>query len=242
MKVFAHRGASSDYPENTILAFKHGINVGANGLELDVHKTKDGVVVVIHDEDIQRTFKGKGLVKDYELEELKKIKCRKAVFRENEECIIPTLEEVLLLIKDREDFTINIELKTDVIHYENIEQDVITLLNKYDMCDRAIISSFNHESIRICKAIKPEIKIGALYHYTIENVIKYALCLGVDAIHPNIELVTQQLIDECHKNNIKVNTYTANSPDVMRKLIDSNVDGIFTDYPELLLEVINEKK
>ena len=95
---FAHRGASRYYPENTILSLKEGIKGGANGLEIDVHKTKDNELVVIHDEDIERTFKGKGLVKDMTLEELKAFKCRNKNFEDNIECKIPTLKEVLELV------------------------------------------------------------------------------------------------------------------------------------------------
>ncbi|MGL5352940.1 MAG: glycerophosphodiester phosphodiesterase family protein, partial [Clostridium sp.] len=100
MIVFAHRGASNDYPENTILAFEKAIEMGATGLELDVHKSKDNKLVVIHDEDIQRTFMGKGQVFDFTIDELKRFKNRKATFRDNSKCIIPTLNEVLDLIKD----------------------------------------------------------------------------------------------------------------------------------------------
>ena len=91
---FAHRGASKYFPENTILAFKEAIKTGATGIELDVHKTKDNILVVIHDEDIQRTFKGKGLVKDMTLKELRSFKCRNINFEENLECRLPTLEDV----------------------------------------------------------------------------------------------------------------------------------------------------
>ncbi len=129
---FAHRGASKYFPENTILSLKEGIKSGANGLEIDVHKTKDNELVVIHDEDIQRTFKGKGLVKDMTLEELRNFKCRNKNFEGNLECRIPTLEEVLDLIKDI-NIVLNIELKTDEIHYEGIENDVIELVNRYGL-------------------------------------------------------------------------------------------------------------
>ena len=117
MKVFAHRGASGDYPENTMLSFRKSLEIGVDGIELDVHKSKDGKLVVIHDEDIQRTFKGKGLVKDYTLEELQQFTCRKFEFVNNDHCKIPTLRDVFELIKD-EDITLNIEAKTDLIHYD----------------------------------------------------------------------------------------------------------------------------
>ena len=141
---FAHRGASKYYPENTILSIKEGIKAGASGVELDVHKTKDNKLVVIHDEDIERTFKGKGLVKDYTLRQLKEFKPRNTVFHDNLECKIPTLEEILDIIKDP-NVKINIELKTDIIQYDNIEKDVIDLVNKYGLKEQVILSSFNHE-------------------------------------------------------------------------------------------------
>ena len=242
MIVFAHRGASGDYPENTLLAFQKAIELGASGIELDVHKTKDNQIVVIHDEDMERTFKGKGLIIDHTLEELRSIPSRKLEFRKNKVCTICTLKEVLELLTIQSHILLNIELKTDEIAYEGIERDTIELVQEYGMDQRVIFSSFNHESIKKCKEIAPHIKTGALYHYQIPNIVEYALALGADAIHPNVELVTKELIEKCHENNLLVNTYTVNSPKHMRLLIQGNIDGIFTDYPELLLEVMNEMK
>ena len=237
---FAHRGSSKYFPENTILSLKEGIKSGSNGLEIDVHKTKDNKLVVIHDEDIQRTFKGKGLVKNMTLEELRNFKCRNKNFEDNLECRIPTLEEVLDLIRDI-NIVLNIELKTDEIHYEGIEKDVIELVNRYGLKKKIILSSFNHESIRICREIDSEIETGLLYYKEIENVVQYAKKFGANAIHPDLRLVSEELIKEANENNIKVNIYTVNSPIYMRKLIKAGVNGIFTDYPDLLDEIINEK-
>lgn len=240
MKNFAHRGASFDYPENTILALKEGIKSGANGLEIDVHKTKDNNLVVIHDENIERTYLGKGLVKDFTLDELRKFKNRKKLFRDNIECHIPTLEEVLKLIKGK-DITLNIELKTDEIHYDGIESDVISLINEYKLNKQIILSSFNHDSIKIVKSLDSSIKTGILYDKPIENVINYAKSLEVDALHPDLRLVSRELIQEAHENNLKVNIYTVNNPIYMRFLIKSKADGLFTDYPELLNEILKEE-
>lgn len=235
---FAHRGASKYYPENTILAIKEGIKTKATGLEIDVHKSKDNKLVVIHDEDIERTFIGKGLVKDYTLQELKSFKCRNKNFEDNLECRIPTLEEVLELVKES-NIILNIELKTDEIHYDGIERDVIDLVNKYNLKNRIILSSFNHESIRICREIDSKIKTGLLYSKPIEDVVNYAKSFGANAIHPDIRLVSEGLIREAKKNNIEVNIYTVNSSILMRRLIAAEVSGVFTDYPDLLSEIIN---
>lgn len=235
---FAHRGASNDYPENTILSLKEGIKSRANGLEIDVHKSKDNKLIVIHDEDVERTFIGRGLVKDFTLKELKELKNRKKLFRDNDECHIPTLEEVLDLIKDKE-ILLNIELKTDVIRYEGIEEDVINLIKKYKIEDKIILSSFNHESIKKVKLIS-NIKTGMLYENPINNIFEYAKSLGVEYIHPDLRLVNEELIKEAHKNNLKVNIFTVNNPIHMRMCVANNVDGVFTDYPELLNEILTK--
>lgn len=235
---FAHRGASNDYPENTILSLKEGIKSGANGLEIDVHKSKDNKLVVIHDEDVERTFIGRGLVKDFTLKELKELKNRKKLFRDNKECHIPTLEEVLDLIKDK-DILLNIELKTDVIRYEGIEEDVVNLIKKYKIQDKIILSSFNHQSIKKVKLIS-NIKTGMLYEKPIDNIFEYAKALGVEYIHPDLRLVNEELIKEAHKNNLKVNIFTVNNPIYMRMCIANKVDGVFTDYPELLNEILTK--
>lgn len=236
---FAHRGASKYYPENTILSIKEGIKLGASGIELDVHKTKDNKLVVIHDEDIERTFKGKGLVKDYNLRQLKEFKCRNKVFYDNSECKIPTLEEVLDIIKDS-DVRLNIELKTDIIQYDNIEKDVIDLVNKYGLKNQVILSSFNHESIRRVIEIDNTFETGLLYETEIEDVVNYAKAFGATSIHPDIRLVSEELIKEAKESGIKVNIYTVNNPIHMRILINAGVDGLFTDYPDLLNEIMTE--
>lgn len=240
MVNFAHRGDSINYPENTLLAFKEAIKAGAGGIELDVHKTKDNKLVVIHDEDIERTFLGRGLVKDFTLQELKTFKCRRILFKDNPECLIPSLEELLDMIKES-NIIINIELKTDEIHYKDIEQDVIKLINKYNLKNKVLLSSFNFASIKLCKKIDSSIKTALLYYKPIENIIEVAKSLKVDAIHPYIEVVTEELIKEAHDNKLKVNIYTVNDPKIMRKFISVKADGLFTDDPALLEGIIKGK-
>ena len=238
---FAHRGASGDYPENTLIAFKEGIRCGGTGLEFDVHQTKDGELVVIHDEDVERTMQGKGLIKDLTLDEIRAFKCRKARFVDHEECYVPKLEEVLELVKEQE-ITINIELKTDVISYFGMEEEVIELIQRYGVKHKVLLSSFNPQSLEKCKEIDATIKTGFLYHQPMEQIIEYAKTLRVDAIHPHLKLVTKDLIEKAHQNQLDVNVYTVNSPIHMRELIRAEVDGIFTDYPSLLNEIIEENK
>lgn len=238
MRIFAHRGYSGKYPENTMLAFEGALKLSVNGIELDVHKTKDGKLAAIHDESIDRTFLGNGLVKDYDLRDLKKLENRDEKFRENIDSIIGTLEEVILLVTFKDDFVLNIELKTDVIHYNGIEEDVLEMLDSYDMIENTIISSFNHESLKICKKINKNIKTAVLYSEPIEDIVNYAKELGVYAIHPDYKLVDKSLIKKCHENNILVNAYTVNEKEDIERLIEEGIDGIITDYPNIALEIL----
>lgn len=244
MKVIAHRGASGYYPENTLLAFKKALEIGVDGLEVDVHKSKDGELIVIHDEDIQRTFSGKGQILDKTLKDLKKYKCRNFEFKNNIECTIPTLREVIELIKD-ENILINIEAKTDVIQYD-LENDIIDLIEEYGLKDKILISSFNHKSIIKLKNIDDSINYGALYwseedYYPEDNIINYSKKIGVYSINVSNSLVNKEMVELAHRENMKVLVYTVNTPIEMRKMIEYNVDGVFTDYPELMKEILEER-
>lgn len=145
-KVIAHRGASAYAPENTMTAFEKAIELGAQGLELDVQLSSDGKLVVIHDEKLDRTSNAKGWVKDKTLDELKSLDFgswfSKAFAGEK----IPLLDEVMELISAW-DGILNIEIKSGVVIYPDIEQKVAAAISKFNMHDRIIVSSFNHYSL-----------------------------------------------------------------------------------------------
>lgn len=239
MVNFAHRGDSINYPENTIKSFKEAINKGATGIELDVHKTIDNKLVVIHDEKVDRTYLGRGFIKEYTYDALKKLPIRDVNFREDNECYIPLLEEVLDLLKDK-DLILNIEIKNDKVDYTNIEEDVINMLKEYNMLDNVVISSFNHNTLLKCKEIEPNIKTGLLYAKYIKDIVKYSKKYKVDALHPSIFLVNEDYIRKAHENELAVNVYTVNMPELMKALIDWGIDGIITDSPEVLNSVKNK--
>ena len=181
-KNFAHRGFSGKYPENTLLAFSKAIEEGVDGIENDVHLTKDGVLVVMHDELVDRTTNGKGYIKDKTYEELAQLDAS-YIFKEHGPQKVPTLREYLELVKDTDIIT-NIELKTGVFEYTGIEQKVYDMLREFDMVDRIIISSFNHYSVLRMKAIDPAIKCGMLEESWLINAGAYVASTGVECFHP----------------------------------------------------------
>ena len=172
VKIFAHRGASGYAPENTLAAFRLAEEQGSDGVELDVQLTKDGEVVVIHDEKIDRTSTGTGFVRDYTLEELKKFSFHNHMEAYEGETI-PTLEEVLNLLKPGK-MEVNIELKTGIFWYPEIEEKTMEIVKKTGMEDRVIYSSFNHYSIQEVRRLNPEAETAYLYGDVILDVEKYA--------------------------------------------------------------------
>ena len=231
VEVWAHRGASGYAPENTMEAFKLAVEMGADGIELDVQLTKDHEIVVIHDETLQRVCNGNGYVKDYTLEQLKGLNYNKT-HPEYEKASIPMLREVLELLKDT-DLKLNIELKTGVFFYPNIEQMVVDLVAEYGMQDRVWYSSFNHYSVKEVKRIQPSAKVGLLYGDGIYEPVDYALRFGAEAIHPyTVNLQYPQLMEKCRENGIKVHTWTANTFHDIRKCIQHGVDAVITNYPD----------
>ncbi|MDU4890817.1 MAG: glycerophosphodiester phosphodiesterase family protein [Clostridium sp.] len=228
MIYFAHRGLSEIYPENTILSFDKAMTAGAEAVEFDVHKTKDGELVVIHDEDIKRTFNGSGLIKDFTLAELKNFKCKNSEFENSKLCKLPTLNEVLEILKSGNLF-INIELKTDLIHYNNIEADVLATIKKYNLQNKVLISSFNPQSLEILRELDDLIKLGVLFGDNKMTMLDFALKVNAYSINPDVYLVDQALINFAHDNELKVFSYTVNKPSVASNLEKLGCDGIFTD-------------
>ncbi len=243
MKIFAHRGYSGMYPENTILAFKKALEVNVDGIELDVHKTNDNHIVVIHDETVNRTHNGHGLVKDYTLEEIRNLSCKDERFKDNKYCKIPTLKEVFELVKDTNTL-INIELKNNILNYENLEEDVVKLVKKYKLEDRVILSSFKNSSVDKLNKIAPKIEVAILSEFKFIdtlppiNVIDYAIEKGIDSIHISKRFVDEEFIKKAHENNKKVRVYTVNDTKDIKDIIDLDIDTIFTDYPKKIMNMI----
>lgn len=234
-KIYAHRGASGYAPENTLEAFKLAIKQGAEGIELDVQLTKDGEVVVIHDETIDRVSNKTGFVKDYTLAEL-----REFSFDNNIEGYkntkIPTLKEVLELLKPT-NLMLNIELKTSIIWYENIEEKVLKLVYDADMRDRVIYSSFNHYSIKKIKNLDEKANTALLFGDVILYTVNYIKNANIPAIHPPVyQLKMDNFLDEYINSGLDIRVWTVNNPDDMQSLINKNIDAIITNYPDIALK------
>lgn len=234
--VWAHRGASGYAPENTLPAFKLAADMGAAGVELDVQLTRDNVIVVCHDEKIDRTSNGAGFIRDYTLEELKKFDFSNGNTA-YEGTQIPTMEEVFDLL-DSTGLTINIELKTGVYFYPGLEEAIVELTRKKGWMDRVIFSSFNHYSIMKIKELAPEAMTGFLYADGTLNMPGYAAENQVDALHPAFyNLQYPDYMDDCNMFDIDVNVWTVNSEKDLLKCRELGVNAVITNYPRKALEL-----
>lgn len=236
-KIIGHRGGVKGYPENTLSAFKKAVEVGADGVEFDVQLTKDGEVVVIHDELINRTMNQTGFVKDYTLSELKEMEIRDPKSNNLVNQKIPTLQEVLEVVQDLE--IINIELK-NFLEYPDLETKILKIIKEFQIKDKVIISSYNHMSLQKFKKIAPEIKTGALFLAKTIAPVDYAFKRGFDALHMYYLNIDQEMIDKAHFMGININLYTVNDSTAIKELISKNVDIIMTDNLESALEIRNE--
>lgn len=237
-RVWAHRGASGYAPENTIEAFALAAEMGADGVELDVQFTKDGQLVVTHDEWIDRVSDGSGRVVDYTLEELKQFNFNKTHPEYADVCRIPTLREVFECLKDT-GLTVNIELKTSIDFYDGIEEKVVALVEEMGYTDRVIYSSFNHKSVLKVRSYQPDAKLAFLYSHELAGAADYAKANGVCAMHPGLLwTLYEDEVKDCLRKNVEVNVWTVNEEQDMRRLAKLGVNAIITNYPDVAKRVI----
>lgn len=196
MKIWAHRGCSQRYPENTLLSFEKAAAIqGLSGIELDVQLTKDGELVVIHDERVDRTTEGIGFVRDYTLAELKKLH----IYADSNPCqYIPTMEEVFELLGNRlrEGLKLNVELKTSVYPYPGIEEKLVELVYRKGFEKSVVYSSFYANSLEKVRRLDTDAEIGMLDAKASDCLWKMKGGCGATALHPfwkGIDLSKEEL-------------------------------------------------
>ena len=230
--AIAHRGYCSRYPENTLAAFGGALHWGAHMVELDVHLTRDGHLAVIHDDTVDRTTNGSGLVGDMTLKELKELRCLEldgAVGTEE----IPLLEEVLDLMIPR--CRVNIEIKNCPMQYDGIERAVAEVIGARDIYDAVIVSSFDHFSLRRIKDVDGRIATGILYSSLWLHLFEEIKALEPYSLHPEVSACQRNQLEEARRQGLKIFPWVAKDGETVRALCGSGlVDGIMVNELELL--------
>jgi glycerophosphoryl diester phosphodiesterase len=240
MQIFAHRGSSAEAPENTISAFKLAIEQGADGIELDVQLTSDGQPVCIHDEMLDRTTNGKGLVFHYSYDQISKLDAGYK-FEQYRGEPVPLLSQVMELLAPT-NLLLNIELKNNILTYEGMERKVVELVRTYQMQSRVNISSFNHYSLVEVHRLAPEIETAILYDSSLYKPWNYAESIGAKSLHPQFYSITEEIIKGAHAAKMQVRPYTVDDVHVAKSFAAMGVDAVFTNVPRLMKQApANEK-
>ena len=241
VKAIAHRGFSSRYPENTMLAFERAIALGADGAEFDVQLTKDGVPVIFHDESLLRITGVDRLVKDLTLEELRTFDLS---YRFAGQCPvqrIPTLEEYFALVQNL-DFINILEFKTAIYEYDGIEQQVIDLIRRYDLNGKIVLSSFNHYTLLRCKGLAPELPCGILYECRIAEPQDYCRRLGMEFLHPDYRFLDDVELEKYELAGVKTSPWTVDGDAEIRYLLrQPNIFAIMSNKPDRVLALREER-
>ncbi|MFX3625181.1 MAG: glycerophosphodiester phosphodiesterase [Ectobacillus sp.] len=235
--IFAHRGVKSTHPENTMIAFLEAERIGTHGIELDIHLSKDGEIIVIHDETLDRTTNGSGLVHQHTLQELKRLDAGRYFNPAFQGEAIPALREVLQWLQTNK-LLVNIELKNDIIPYPGLEEKAVALVRELGLENRTIFSSFHHDSIALLAALAPDIDRAILYHHPIADPLQEAAIRKAKGLHPNFQLLTKDFVQEAQAKGYAIRPYTINEYEDLRTMIDCGVDVIITDYPARAFELL----
>ena len=237
--VWAHRGACAYAPENTMEAFQLAIDMKADGIEIDVHLSKDGRIMVLHDAKIDRTSNGQGLVTDYTMEELKAFDFGYHFYNGERRGIkIPTLDELYELYS-KTDMTINIEIKS--VDPEIVPK-LVELTAKYGMTEKVIYSSFNHYQLLNIHKVDPSLPIAPLYGNQLVNMWDYTANMGACAVHPNGRFLLDDAdyFAKCAERNVAVNAWTINNADEALRLAALGANAIITNVPDVILEAFEK--
>ncbi len=225
--IWAHRGASLRAPENTLTAFELAADGGADGIECDVHLSRDGVPVVIHDETLERTTNGRGAVGARSLSELRRLDAGGWFGPEWAGEPIPTLEEVLSLAGST--LRVNIEIKSAAAG-----RAVLELLAAWPSA-RVLVSSFDHRLLAALRRESDTLPLGFLCESRLwRRAFERAVRHGAESFHPRRDRLSPAMLRACHGAGLKVYPWTVDSPAEMRALLRRQVDGWFTNEPATL--------
>ena len=241
--VISHRGANRIAPENTIPAFQKALEFNVDGFENDVHLTKDGVLVVCHDDSVDRTSNGTGLICEMSFDELRALDFGSWFSPEFAGTKLPTLAEFFELCGPLK--VINVEIKQAVDGSIDCAAAVVRLAKEMGVFDKLIISSFDMNMLQACLAEDPATRICYLYAMDCEWAEEimdepgdFAKKYGLYALHPIVLMCSEGFIEECHDGGVVVNPWTVSHDEAIATLRDWGADGIITDTPDLAMKIV----
>jgi glycerophosphoryl diester phosphodiesterase len=241
-QIFAHRGAKAMAPENTLPAFQQALEMGVDGIELDVQLSQDGQLVVIHDLSVDKTTDGHGPVRSFSAAQLAQLDAGSHFSPAFAGAGVPTLPAVFDLVGDR--CLLNVEIKNYESHGGHEVEALVQLIQQRNLYDQVIVSSFNAVTLIKLRWADPKVRLGLLYYEPLPphlHLAWFTPILQPEALHPHYHLVDAALVEWAHKKGCAVNTWTVNDPTEACRLVALGVDMIITDVPDRLIEVLREQ-
>lgn len=232
----AHRGASREAPENTLTAFGLALDAGAAAIECDVQRTRDGRLVVIHDQTVDRTTDGRGPVGALAFEDLRRLDAGRWFGPAFAGERVPSLDEVLDLVRGRA--FVLLEIKHGPVFYEGIERQVADALRRRGMAEAALVMSFDHPAVRTMRAEAPEIATAIVYDARPVDAAAAARAAAADALCPRWTLLTAGAVAEAHEAGLGVFPWTIDEEEPMRRCLAWGVDGVTSNDARLLARVV----
>ncbi|WP_248930230.1 glycerophosphodiester phosphodiesterase [Paenibacillus hamazuiensis] len=233
--IGGHRGAARYYPENTMLSFEKALEMGADLIELDVHLSKDGIPVIIHNHTLDETTDGKGRVNDYTLEQLKRLDAGSWFSEQYAGLQIPTLEEVLLWAKGK--IWVSIELKQTPWHYEGLEEKVVQVIETTGMVEQVQVMSSDHLAVKKTTDLNGELMASMIYHCKLLDPVKNAKEIGARILNASWHHLSKDVVDKAHQAGLLVCGGLNNDPDIWIMMQEWGVDMVDTDVPDVLKKV-----
>ena len=235
-QIFAHRGAKAVTPENTLPAFQKALDMGVAGIELDVHLSKDGRLVVIHDFTVDKTTNGVGPVRDFAAAELARLDAGTHFDVKFAGVGVPTFDEVLDLVGDR--CRLNVEIKSEDHAGGNEVEALVALIQQRKLYDQVIVSSFNPITLIKMRYVDPRVALGLLYFAPLPARLRHAWFTSIlqpQAVHPHYSLIDADLMTWARSQGCAVNTWTVNDGAEAKRLAAIGVDVIISDVPDVLM-------
>ena len=237
----AHRGFSGQFPENTLLAFQEALDLGVDAIELDVQLSKDGEIMVFHDEELSRITTCKGQLKDYTYAELRELDASgtyQGIFRKQ---LIPTLSEYLDLTAEKNIITF-LELKNGMFPYPLLEEKVANCLKEFNRQQDTILFSANHPSVKYFGTLAADVQLLFPFDNWIFGYGSYCHTHGITACMPYYRALTPEVVAEIKSFNISIYPWTVDEPDDFQTMLDLGVDGILTNHPDRLKMILKPEK
>lgn len=237
--IIGHRGASGHAPENTLAAFERAVELGAGFIETDLHLTRDAHFVAIHDRTLERTTNGRGAVRDFTLAQLRDLEAGLWYDRKYLGERIPTIEEILSFARNH-DIVVYLELKYEAAW--GMHHALVGALRNPEDAARTVVISFDPGTLADLRKLDATIMTGVLVEEPRGDLVKASVDAGARQLCPRSTLVTSALVDEAHRSDLHIATWTVNDPEEMRAVIAAGVDGVMTDFPDRLRSVISSPK